>query len=56
MTGILSLKLFLVPGLIYAVTLAGRRWGLRDQPVAVAFSLALLYALVVQLTVKRLAA
>jgi hypothetical protein len=27
MTGILSLKLFLVPSLIYAVTLAGRRWG-----------------------------
>ena len=27
MTGILSLKLFLVPGLIYAVTMAGRRWG-----------------------------
>jgi hypothetical protein len=25
--GILSLKLFLVPGLIYAVTLAGRQWG-----------------------------
>jgi len=27
MTAILSLKLFLVPSLIYAVTLAGRRWG-----------------------------
>ncbi len=27
MTGILALKLFLVPGLIYAVTLAGRTWG-----------------------------
>jgi hypothetical protein len=27
MTGILALKLFLVPSLIYAVTLAGRRWG-----------------------------
>jgi hypothetical protein len=27
MTGILYLKLFLVPSLIYAVTMAGRRWG-----------------------------
>jgi hypothetical protein len=27
MIGILSLKLFLVPSLIYAVTLAGRQWG-----------------------------
>lgn len=27
MTGTLGLKLFLVPGLIYAVTIAGRRWG-----------------------------
>ena len=27
MNAILALKLFLVPSLIYAVTLAGRRWG-----------------------------
>jgi hypothetical protein len=27
MIGVLPLKLFLVPGLIYGVTLAGRRWG-----------------------------
>lgn len=27
MTGVLCLKLFLVPSLIYGVTLAGRRWG-----------------------------
>jgi hypothetical protein len=27
MTAIIFLKLFLVPALIYAVTLAGRKWG-----------------------------
>lgn len=41
MTAVLALKLFLVPVLIYLVTLAGRRWGPLVAGWLSAFALAL---------------